>query len=413
MRIQQTIGPNLAKSVGGVGKRNGHLDTMTEKSQTSNTYCSVAFYHIYSSSEGQYKLCCHSHSDISQYSPNETLPFEYFFSDEMENIRDKMLSGKKISGCEVCYDIEKSGYASPRIRKYNKYKNLTTIGEIQLKLRIFGNYCNLACYMCFPFNSSTRAKELKEIGIYDEISRGSNYGVSINYNNWKRVKQNVLDNIHLIESLHLTGGEPLQLPRQYEFLDEIPDECAKKITLTYDTNLTQLGHKGKHIFDYALKFKKIHFSVSSDHFGKKLEWIRYPIDYKQFEDNIREVQNYRGNMRIDAINLSVSILNVEDLYEIEEYYRSNFGLETKFNIVVEKPYYLNIKNHPLKDQLYDKYKDDPKMSLVCKNLLQATDARQWNKGIDYIHTLNNHRKMNFSELWPDYKNVDMIHVINI
>ena len=389
---------------------------MTEKSQINDTYCAVAFYHIYSSSAGKYKLCCHSDtalSELSKFSPNETLPFEYFLSDEMEHIRNKMLLGEKIDGCEVCYNIEKAGYQSPRTRKYNTYKTLMHVDQIQLKLRIFGNYCNLACYMCFPFNSSTRTKELKEIGIYDEIARGTNYGVSINYNKWKKIEQNVLENIHLIESLHLTGGEPLQLPKQYEFLDKIPDEYAKNISLTYDTNLTHLQYKNKNIFDYVSKFKKINFSVSCDHFGKKLEWIRYPIDYKQFEENIREVQNHKADIQILSINTTVSILNVEDLYEMEEYYQSNFGLETKFNIVVEKPHYLNIKNHPLKEQLYKKYKDDPNMALVCKNLLQSTDTKQWNKGIDYIHTLNEHRQMNFSELWPDYKKVDMIHVVNI
>ena len=34
---------------------------------------------------------------------------------------------------------------------------------LSLKLRIFGNLCNLSCYMCWPHNSSTRINDVKRL----------------------------------------------------------------------------------------------------------------------------------------------------------------------------------------------------------------------------------------------------------
>ena len=41
-----------------------------------------------------------------------TLPFDYFLSSQMEKIRDDMFEGKKIDGCEGCYiDEEINGHS--------------------------------------------------------------------------------------------------------------------------------------------------------------------------------------------------------------------------------------------------------------------------------------------------------------
>lgn len=381
----------------------------------NKSYCSAAFSHIYSNSSGHYKLCCYSYdhlSEVTKYNVDETPPFEFFLSDEMEDIRNRMLEGRHIPGCEKCYSIEDTGHQSPRQRRFNKRKMLTEVSEVELKLRIFGNHCNLSCYMCIPFNSSTRTKELKEMGIYEEISKGKNYEAAIKYKDWKSVEKNILDNIHLVEILHLTGGEPFLLPKHYDFLEKIPDEYAKNIILTYDTNLTVLEYKGRSVFDYISKFKEIKLSVSCDHYGKKLEWIRYPIDHLQFEENIRTVKNRKDNIQITAINVTTSILNVEDLYDIRSYYLDKFDIECKFYNVVNTPLYLNVKNHPLKNELYEKYKDDFAMDLVCRNLKMDTNLNEWNYAIGYINKLDKHRNTNYKDLWS-YDKIGLIDVVNI
>lgn len=381
----------------------------------NKTYCSAAFCHIYSDSKGQYKLCCHAYdhlNELKKFNSKTHTPFEYFLSDELEDIRNRMLSGEKIGGCEKCYELEDAGFQSPRIFRYHSDKiTMFEPRDIELKLRIFGNNCNLACYMCIPFNSSTRTRELKEMGIFDEISKGKVFDADITKDQWEKMYQEILDNIHMVGDIHLTGGEPFLLHKHYKFIKSIPDEHAKHIHLTYDTNFTNIKYKGKYIFEYLEKFKSAVFNISCDHYGDKLSWIRYPIDVQQFEDNIRYFQNNTPkNMKINRLNCTVSILNVEDLDAIKDYYRHNFDLDVNFNNIVNTPYYLNIKNHPRKKELIEKYRSNPEYSQAIVRLERPAVMDQWNYGIDYIKKLDDHRKTQFEKLWPNYIKVNSLEV---
>ena len=76
----------------------------------NKSYCSMPFAEIYNDSAGRYRLCCHAkeYSPIKKYNTNNTTPFEYFKSPEMEELRNKMLSGEQVDACRVCYKLEKN-----------------------------------------------------------------------------------------------------------------------------------------------------------------------------------------------------------------------------------------------------------------------------------------------------------------
>ena len=62
----------------------------------NGTYCPLIFNEIYADSSGEYRLCCHAGSTklSRKYKSQTHKPFEYFMSPEMEDIRDKVLSGE-------------------------------------------------------------------------------------------------------------------------------------------------------------------------------------------------------------------------------------------------------------------------------------------------------------------------------
>jgi len=126
----------------------------------------------------------------------------------MEQIRQDMVEGKPIDGCESCYNIERSGHESWRQWKYNKlYEHDTVVNRVGLKLRINGSYCNLSCYMCFPYNSSTRRNELKKVGVdWSEYDAGY---VGVKSGQYERIIDDILKNIHLVDYMNITGGEPM------------------------------------------------------------------------------------------------------------------------------------------------------------------------------------------------------------
>ena len=120
----------------------------------------------------------------------------------------------------------------------------------------------------------------------------------------------------------MCGGEPLLSDRMWEMCDQVSDEYAKEMQLFITTNLTTLDYKGHSVHNLAKKFKNLQLEVSCDHYIEKLKWIRYPIDVDTFEENL-----YRMKPYIDCIMCTVSILNVFELKDIEEYYMDNFGIK--------------------------------------------------------------------------------------
>jgi len=372
----------------------------------NKSYCNMAFNEIYTDSSGNYKLCCHAnnHKPFKKYNSSHTPPFKFFFSTEMEEVRNKMMSGEKIKACEPCYKLEAATGESYRNTKYSKkYDFNNDDRNLGLKLRINGSYCNLGCYMCHPHNSSTRRKEMKSVfGNWDNFEFSKKTERAIKHKDWNDNIEDVLNNIESILHMHLTGGEPLQLPKHWQMLDMIPDDHAKYITLTYDTNLTELTYKNKSIFDYVNKFKQIRLGVSCDHFKEKEEWIRYPIDIKKFESNLREAKSI-----ISSINCTVSLLNIFDLLEIKKYYEENFDIKVMFPSLVQHPHFLSIRNLDQKDKdmllkKYEKIDDNPFATTIIKNELLLPATHKLDVMRNYCDSLSKRRNFNWRAIWNEF-----------
>lgn len=372
----------------------------------NKSYCKAAFNHIYSDSKDCYKLCCHARVNptIAKYKPNDTAPFDFFLSEEMEEIRNRMIAGDPIDGCEPCYEAEAQGFKSYR-QSFGADVDQLTVQNVDLKLRIWGSACNLSCYMCLPLNSSTRRNELKKIDT-DIFPKNLSEAIPVRKENYDRIAQNILDNIQYVSYIKIIGGEPLQLPRHFEFLKAIPDEHKKHIWVSYDTNLTTLSFKGHSVYDVIGKFKKVTFSVSCDHFGDKLAWIRYPINVKQFEANLRKMHEH-----IYSIQITASLLNIMDLKEIVGYYTNEFDLRVWIPSVVVAPETLSIRQ--LSDE--DKYRvrtmydhNDPLYEHIWPELEKPCKAELQPKFEKYMRDLDRLRGTDSRKIFGKqfYENID-------
>jgi len=380
----------------------------------NGSYCPLIFNEIYADSSGEYRLCCHARSTETskKYKSQTHNPFEYFNSPEMENKRDEVLSGTKLPECVTCYKQEEvnpdgESYRQRKVRQY-QYDMPTHVDKVNLKLRINGTYCNLSCYMCIPYNSSTRRNEMNLIYPEGWDFFSSSKFESVKHKEYDMIVQDIIDNIEKVNKIHITGGEPLQLPKHWELIERIPAEHAKNIELVYDTNLTELKYKNHSVFEIEDKFKSVIWGVSCDHYQDKLSWIRYPIQVNQFEKNLREMID--NGFRID-LNCTISILNIHDLLDMYKYYKSNFGLEMNFNSIVSTPDFLSIKNLPIKikDKLLEYYKIPIKdkrgvdrFQLVKTHLKQDGDETQLDKAYDYVEKLSANRNFDWKKLWPDF-----------
>ena len=354
-------------------------------------YCPLPFNHIYNNTAGNYNVCCYCRTSSSQskelqeYTINNTMPFDFFFSKEMNHIRKNMIEGNKQKICEPCYVEEEQTSTSPRLEKLKihgeKYNNL----KINLKLRIFGDYCNLSCYMCYPLNSTTRRKELIEIQEPENVWQLDQQH-TVNTKQFNKLKKHIYEHSELINDLQILGGEPLQSKRLYEFLLEYPNNDP---TILIQTNFTKLGVGGYHIDNLFEKFN-IYLQISLEHFGAKQNWIRYNSNYKTIEKNIIKYKKHISNFHV-----TISILNVDDLFDIEEYYKNKFNLEM-VNYALQSPKMLSIRNHPNKSSLYKKYKNT-KFENIFVELNK--DPYDINSLKNYLKKLSIKRG-NYKELWP-------------
>jgi hypothetical protein len=139
--------------------------------------CQRPFNSIFNRTSENYSPCCWSHID-SNLSPKDTTPFEYFEGEEMSRIRKEMLVGEKTeflsSYCSKCWRWEETLGSSPRTQnKPTKelISNFDSEGHylktekrfLNIRISIYGNYCNLECYMCQSVLSSSRNAALKKL----------------------------------------------------------------------------------------------------------------------------------------------------------------------------------------------------------------------------------------------------------
>lgn len=366
------------------------------------TYCPLPFSEIYSDNNGDYKLCCHAMK--MNRNVNDYAPFEFWDSEFMEDIRHKMLSGEKIPECNVCWKMEEVGKQSWRHKSIGYKGHVVSEDKVSLKLRIGTNFCNLACYMCNIKNSSTKTKEHREIFGNDHekkwLKQFGEVGKNIHYSKWNKTVDNIIDNIHRVSHIHLTGGEPLQLPKQWELLSKIPDHAAKDISLSFDTNLTKIEYKENNLYQLRDKFKSIRLGISCDHYGEKLSFIRYPIDVDEFEGNISELVANGFEMKL---NLTLSILNIDDLLDIIDHY-NKLGIEVDCHAVVYRPEILSIRNLPqqLKDEYSAKFKVLPTRTHEFIDAEMMANGKGLDEGYAYIDTLAEHRKIDWRMIWKDF-----------
>ena len=395
----------------------------------NKTYCAAAFNHIYTDTSSRYRLCCDAQPSARSISAEEVLPFDYFFSPRMDSVRKKMLNGEKIPECAHCYNLEEKNINSPRQWRFNweqtralKRPLPTKVlpRSIEIKLRIFGNKCNLSCYMCVPRNSTERIKELNAmgdeygngIGKHDIFGRENSlyYEVTIDDNRYEEMVQHLIKYSEYIRRIVILGGEPFLMLRVRDFLNRFPNP-DKKLNLVFNTNLAQISW----LPEFYEKFPNLTLIVSVDHYGKKLEWLRYPIKVQKFEDNLiraRELSKYM------SITCTVSRLNVVDIPEIYEYYHSDkFRVDdVNFNMVYWPPA-LSVKQltEDQKGIVLGKLKrwinkDDPDkfqlrtmdLSEVIKVIKGAPDPSLDPIFYDYIDRLDKHRGTNAREIFGNF-----------
>ena len=304
--------------------------------------CIVPFVHLSSKPSGQARICCFSKDYITN-SAGEKLSlgkesFDNIWNSHfLRDIRMNMLKGKKIEGCNNCWNEEKMGKQSKRIKenkKYlNKYKDRLLEAEknhgflskkpVYLDLRL-GNHCNLKCRTCNPLFSSLWYKELKKYEHENPlIPENVNFNTLNSMKEFKKdwykttVMHDMIEEISPdLELVYISGGEPFLIKEHEMFLDQfIKRGFQKNIQINLNTNLTYLNQS---MLKKLSLFKKVLFMPSIDAYGKRNDWLRSPSRFSRIERNFKEILNLPENVEI-LLNCTLSVFNILYLDELSNW----------------------------------------------------------------------------------------------
>jgi MoaA/NifB/PqqE/SkfB family radical SAM enzyme len=281
-----------------------------------DTYCSYAFTAYDTRNK---HICCKIQSD-KKYDSFEELSS----SEEVRELRNKILAGEKDPKCYECWNEDSVNKTS--MRKWSlRNKTIEIIQEeIQnpkLKHYILdtGNACNLACRTCGPWASSTIVKERKE------KSKNINW-LDVHVGSIKKTDVNSFcnENFSNLENIDVLGGEPLSNLEHFQVLSTIIDQGhAAECLINYSTNGTI--KIGKHHLDMMLKFKQVFIMLSYDAVGKPAEYIRTGSNWNEVSNNLENFKNLRqenNNISLEC-HPTISALNILYIEELFDWLEEN------------------------------------------------------------------------------------------
>jgi pyruvate-formate lyase-activating enzyme len=407
----------------------------------SDMFCPVPFNHLYNDNAGRWRLCCRAKP--FEHTVADTTPSEHLNHPLMRRIRKEMLGQRPPKlvpeYCAKCFAMEEAGLLSVREQANRKLAavdrpagnpTLRTAVRVQrsltgrmpvkercleLKLRIFGNHCNLRCYMCAPVNSSSRTDELAKIREGYWLKRFTvpdRFGFFPDRQEYDAFVEDTLSILPLVRKIRITGGEPFLLKDHYAFLEKVvATGQAGEIALVYDSNLTAFQLGTQQITDFLRHFRLVTIYVSIDNLGPKNDYIRYGSHFQALLANIERARQL-PNIRL-AVNCSTGLLNAGDVHEIADFFES-LGLGTGFGTcVITKPTFLQARHlpEPVKEQYLDRLcasRHRGAFEGLEKMLRQPRDEGEYRTFLQYIHDLDQRRGTDYLKLWPELRPFDTL-----
>lgn len=369
---------------------------------TSSTFCVNPWMTLHTKFTKGYSPCCRFRGEIASDSIEE-----YINSKELKQIKQNLLNGIAIPECSDCWKQEQWGYASKRQRDNQTYKVVfqalyrdlqTTKNKfIEYYVRL-GNHCNLKCTTCSDELSSGWISENKKFKIATK-------SVEI-LDNDHEVWQHMRDNASAIATIEFVGGEPFMMCQEaqsslFEFF--VRTGHAYHIRIKYNTNGTRLPTEQS---VYWSKFKAVEINVSADGINDKFEYLRYPADWTQVNNNIKLYKRLQAT-KVPKLELTVmhtiSIVNIGYVQEMLDYCKQQ-DLKIFINML-EYPQVLNVfsASPKIKDWIISRIGnvDHP----VIQNMLQSLDQGSNNVTgqdiLNYLTPLDQRRDLSVSGTFPD------------
>jgi uncharacterized Fe-S cluster-containing radical SAM superfamily protein len=425
---------------------------------SSKVFCNTPWYEAHIYWDGSLGICCQESRKLyseshTEYNIKNMSLAEWFNSEPVRQFRSAMLDQNPISVCSRCYNEEAMGGTSRRHRSnqksviftrtaftesleqspgYRHFKfsqdNDGVTNTLPIDLHIdLGNYCNLACKMCWAGASSTIAVQNVQWGVEEDRKYlGTDWTKDTEV--WSRFLAELLT-IPKLKNIHFMGGETLLTPRFEEFVDFMIVNNRFDLSFSFVTNGTVFKPT---LMDKLKQFARVGIEVSIETTTQHNSYVRQGTDTAEVLAIIQRYLTYCNNTTISlTVRPAISALTIGHYHTLLEY-----CLEHKLlikSLIVTDPTFLNVNVLPkdvrlnyvknylnLLDRLADVHgqagdfnESDPNNYLnIIKlqtqqaiNLLNSTvsDSIQIPKLVEHCAKWDKVYKLNLLELYPEFK----------
>lgn len=382
----------------------------------NKTFCVLPFIHFEINTQGEYRPCClykdaALRDDGTQFNVTE---------DSIEDIRDslwlaevqrKMLSGEEDAGCFKCYNDERLGNTSRRLKENERFfSEIENINAGEYNIRIMdikpGNVCNLKCRICNENSSSLWLSEkMNNKGLRIDDNKKRQYKWFENTTFW----DDILEFIHDVTHIEIFGGEPMLMKQQFRFLEQLIDlGIAGNIELAYATNGTIYPENAiKNIFPH---FKHVTFMVSADGIEDTFEYCRHPGKWSVFSENLDRL--LQDDISV-SICYSVSVYSIYNLPQALDYYMAK-GVPVWLNTVYDREKNLTVLPAEIKREMtdyllrrinreWDTILHEKSFQSYIEYMNSADGSAAWNDFVVMTRASDRYRKERVTDIVPMFK----------
>lgn len=371
-------------------------------------FCNTPWYEAQIYWDGSLGICCQESRKLSndpKYNIRNMSLSEWFNRDPVVEFRKEVLSSTPTDVCSRCYHEESVSATSRRVRSNQKsviftktaFQNsfeqspgrhhfaengITDTAPIDIHVDL-GNYCNLACKMCWSGASSRIATQYVRWGHEDHRQYlGTDW--TKDQSAWNRLLNEILA-IPKFKNIHFMGGETLLTNRFEQFVDFMIAHKRFDLCISFVTNGTTFNEV---LINKLKKFTRVGIEVSIESTTEHNSYVRQGTDTQVVLDNIKRYQQYCDNSSVSVtLRPAVSALTIGYYHSLLEY-----CLDQKFlikSLLVTMPAYLDINVLPasIKNQYKVKYQLIlDKISMIDSNVDISKDYNESDQN-NYLYSI--------------------------
>ena len=319
----------------------------------------------------------------------------------IDEIRQDMLDGKRSKWCTACWNIEDKGFQSDRLLKnaamdFYADRDIRFIeqdvkqgkySEVLVKISS-SNLCNATCTTCNSASSSA----------WGALAR-HNGGEKTSYTKISESRLHNIDFPNLV-TLNLLAGEPLLEPITFDILEKLLESGNTECFVSITTNGSIVLSKQK--LDMLKKIKKLNINVSIDGIGPVSEYLRYPLSWKEVQENIAVFRTVA-----DTVSVSYTISNLNVLYhhKTTEWFKDQ-NLDYILNPVIDPSYFRpSALVDSVKQRIFDKQGTTKDLDFFLNTNNSVQDELDFHRMIAEVKLQDSWKKINIKDYLPEFYNL--------